>query len=365
VAALRAERVVVDGTPAESLPCGEGGACARDVRDTWEGRAKRGATLRWLATCGKDARECDDAWLTDADVRTVVVRASALVQLTARLLGVARVPHDLPATWGAPTEPRAIGVEQRGAGGGASRDVFLSLRPEREVSAAWLALRERAARPALVVVTTTRRLDPELVARHGPMDRVELLALDQALALESGAVALTLAGAGMRALAPERATNDVEGERAEEAEPKTRKKAAAHVPLRKTRGLALPPVATWRDLRVCLVNPTTVRFDAGGKYARFTAAQLGLASGTTQKPTRAWMVLAMTCDHGGLFTYVKFDKRWGVVRRCVSRLGLRMQELFGVEEPPFERPWNGTYRAKFIARVGVPGSESDEGTDDD
>jgi hypothetical protein len=349
--ALRAERILVDGTPAEALPCKEGGACTREVRDVWEGRGRKDPRKRWLAVCGEEPAECEDAWLADHEVRTMVVRLPALVQTTAYLFGVTRVPADLPAAWGAPGEPRAIGVCE-------PREVFLSLRPERELTSSWLALRERAARAALVIVPTTRRISAELTARHGPMDRVEIVALADAVTLKDGALALSVAGAGLRVLGPERAKNDVAGGELEAEEEKP-KKAATKAPMRKARGLALPPIKKWRDLRVCLVNPTTVRLDGGGKYARFTAAQLGLASTTTLRPTRAWLVLAMTCDHGGLFNYKKFDKRWPVVRRCVSDLGVKMQELFGIEEPPFERPWDGMYRSKFVARVGVPKGEDE------
>ena len=137
-----------------------------------------------------------------------------------------------------------------------------------------------------------------------------------------------------------------------------------------TRPLPLAPpfdalLAAWRELRVCLLDATTVRFDGCGKYARFTALDLGLASRATHKPTRAWEVLAMTCDHGGAFTYTKFEKRFTVARKQVSLLGLRLQALFGIDEPPYQEPWSGVYRSKFIARVGLPAEGEGKGGSDE
>ena len=343
VAALRAERVLEAGSAAEALPCSHRAGCTREVREV------KG---RWLATCGQSPPECDDEWLGREAVATVVIRLASLATLIARQLGVRRAREDLPHAWGAPAEPRLLGTQERASFEGAVRDVFLSLRPRAEVTVAWLALRERAARAALVIVPTARRLAPEVPARHGPMDRVEILALDDALTLKDGVVALGSRGAGLHAVRAERAGNDTSEAAPDGTRLSPKKK---HEPMRKTRGLALPPIAKWRDLRVCLLEENTVRLDGGGKYARFTASELGLVWTSTHKPTRAWEALAMTCEHAGLFDYTKFDRRWDVVRRHVSDLGKRMQKLFAIDEPPYEPPCDGVYRAKFAARVGVPG----------
>ena len=355
LAALRAEGVLEDGRPAETLPCEEDELCDREVRDTWEGKkGPHDAARRYLAVCGRYQPHCDSEWVDESEVRTVHVRLEALQRMVMRLLAVRPGPSELPRAraWGERPEPRRIGT--RGGHGGATRDVFLSLRPRNELTRSWLALRERGARGVLVIVPTMRRLEEEVVATCTPIDDVEILALDEALTVRDGVVA---ASAGLRTIAAVTASNDAAApERAAKAKPKP----ARHQPLRKTRGSELPPIRTWRDLRVCLVDEKTVRFDGGGKYARFTALDLGLASRATHKPTRAWAVLAMTCDHGGLFTYTKFEKRFTVARKQVSLLGLKLQALFGIDEPPFQEPWGGVYRSKFIARVGVPGATEGE-----
>ncbi len=363
IAALHAERVLEDGPPAEVLPCAHQAGCSRDVRDTWEGsRRLRDAARRYLAVCGQDPPACDGGWLAEDDVRTTVVRLEALVRMVTRHLGVRAGAFELPRTWGAPGEPRLIGTQARAALEGATRDVFLALRPHAELSPSWLALRERSARAAVVLVPTLRRVPPELAAAHGPLDTVEILALDEAFVVRDGGIAPSAREAGLRTLGAVPPLNDAG---APAAAAKAKPKPGRHAPLRKTRGLELPPIRAWRDLRVCLLDDTTVRFDGCGKYARFTALDLGLASRTTHKPTRAWAVLAMTCDHGGAFTYTKFEKRFTVARKQVSLLGLRLQALFGIDEPPFQEPWSGVYRSKFIARVGLPGAVDGEGGGDE
>ncbi len=363
--ALRAERVIEDGTAVEALPCPHKAGCTREVRDTWEEEKKPARHLesarplesarRYLAVCGQDPAECDGGWLTEGEVRTMVVRLEALVRMVTRHLGVRPGVDELPRAWGAPGEPRLIGTQERAALEGATRDVFLALRPHAEISPAWLALRERGTRAAVVLVPTMRRIAPELSAAHGPLDRVEILPLGEAFAVRDGSVALSAREAGHRAIGAVKAGNDAD------ALPRQKKetpKPLRHPQLRRTRGAELPPIQTWRDLRVCLLDEKTVRFDGCGKYARFTAHDLGLASRKTLKTTRAWSVLAMTCDHGGAYT--KFEKRFVLVRKQVSLLGLRLQALFGIDEPPFHEPSSGVYRSKFIARVGLPAEADGE-----
>jgi hypothetical protein len=206
-----------------------------------------------------------------------------------------------------------------------------------------------------------RRVAPEIASAHGPLDEVEILSLGDALAVRDGAIAPSLRDAGLRAIRAVGASNDRSKgkEQGEKAKPKRSRPAQ----LRSTSGGELPPIRAWRELQVCLVKTDTVRLAGAGKYGLFTALDLGLASRTTHRVTRAWTVLAMTCDHGGAFTYTKFEKRFSVARKHVSILGLRLQALFGIDEPPFEEPWSGVYRSKFIARVGVPGAEGVEGGD--
>ena len=272
VAALRAERVLEDGTLAEALPCPHQAGCSREVRDTWEGPKRlHDAARRYLAVCGQDPPACDGGWLTEDDVRTMVVRLDALVRMITRHLAVRPGAFEVPRAWGAPGEPRLIGTQAHAAPPGTTRDVFLALRPHAELSRSWLALRERGARATVVLVPTMRRVAPELASAHGPLDLVEILALDETLAARDGVIAPRTRDAQKHTIAAASASNDASP--AARAKPKP----ARHEPLRKARGLELPPIRAWRELRVCLLDATTVRFDGCGKYARFTALDLGLA----------------------------------------------------------------------------------------
>jgi hypothetical protein len=174
IVALRAEHVLEDAGPAEALPCPHRADCAREVR-------------------------------------TMVVRLGHLVRVATSLFAVDRGTIELPHSWGAPTEPRAIGVQERAALEGARRDVFLALRPAIEVSGSWLASRERAARAAVVLVPTMRRIASQLAAQHGPMDKVEIVALEDALVVKDGRITVSARGAALRMVKPAKAGNDTSG----------------------------------------------------------------------------------------------------------------------------------------------------------
>ena len=368
LAALRAEHVLEDGTPAEALPCPHKAGCTREVRDTWE-RTKPARLLdasrpsarspetarRFLAVCGQDPPECDGGWLGEGEVRTmVVVGSEALVRMVTRHLGVRPGVDELPRAWGAPGEPRLIGTQQRAALEGATRDVFLALRPHAELSPAWLALRERGGRAAVVLVPTMRRVAPELSGAHGPLDKVEIVALDDALAVRDGASCRWSARRqGCRTIgAAVKAGNDAGGpSEAAKKEPKPPR----HEQMRKTRGLELPPIRTWRDLRVCLLDETTVRLDGCGKYARFTALDLGLASRTTHKPTRAWEVLAMTTATTAAPSPTRSSRSASPWRgsRCPSSACAFRRSSASTSRRTRSRGAACT-ASKFIARMGVP-----------
>ncbi len=212
IVALRAEHVLEDAGPAEALPCPHHRDCAREVRDTWEdGPRIRDVKRRYLTACGQAPPACEATWLSEDELRTMVVRLAHLVRVATRSFAVDRGKSELPHSWGAPTEPRAIGVQERAAIEGASRDVFLALRPQIEVSGSWLAARERAARAAVVLVPTMRRIASELAAQHGPMDKVEIVALEDALVVKDGRIAVSARGAALRMVKPAKAGNDTSG----------------------------------------------------------------------------------------------------------------------------------------------------------
>jgi hypothetical protein len=214
IVALRAEHVLEDAGPAEALPCPHRTDCAREVRDTWEdGPRVRDVKRRYLTVCGQAPAACEATWLAEDELRTMVVRLGHLVRVATRSFAVERGKSELPHSWGAPTEPRAIGTQERALLDGASRDVFLALRPQIEVSASWLAMRERGARAAVLLVPTMRRIASELAMQHGPMDKVEIVALEDALLVKDGRITVSPRGAALRLVKPAAAGNDTSGKK--------------------------------------------------------------------------------------------------------------------------------------------------------
>jgi hypothetical protein len=78
------------------------------------------------------------------------------------------------------------------------------------MTASWLSMREGASRAAVVLVPTMRRIASELAAEHGPLDKVEIVALEDALAVHGGgAILLSPRGAVVRGVTGEHPVNDV------------------------------------------------------------------------------------------------------------------------------------------------------------
>ena len=349
-AALAAAGIAVPGADAESLPCAHRAGCARDVRRADDGHR------RLVAICGQSPPECDPIELAEQDVATVRLALSGLTATMRKLLSVRpSAGHATHATKGSARarEPIALGVQERRAFGEVPRDAFLALRPEDDATPAWLTLRERVSRPAVVFVPTARRIASEVLARHAAGDRVEIVALEDALVVKNGAIALSARAAGpalhvVRAAiaAPEVAPRDEE----------PRRGGTRRDPLRKTRGLELPPVKKWRELRACLLDGETLRFDGAGKYARCSYQDLGFGmTSNRSKARRDWTIVIMVCEGDGILDWAKFDRKWDVARKYVSNVNKRMKELFGIDDDAFEQPKDGIYRSKFRARVGLPG----------
>ena len=347
--ALVAERLVVRGARAESLACAHRAGCEREVRDTGE----RGAA-RFFAVCGQTPPECDPEPVSEAELETVRIDLDAVVKVVRRLFGVKGGLRLVPPGEGerAGGEPIALGVQEGTGAGEPARDAFFAPRPATQLGGAWIGLRERAARRGIVLVPTASALGPERMARHASDDRVEIVALEDVIGVRDGGLVVAGTGGERAGTLPEEARDAANDPGAPAEDDGTRRPRRA--PLRKTRGIELPPVTKWSELRVCLLDGETVRFDGAGKYVRCTLHDLGMASKQNRKATRAWDVLVRTCVGEGRFEHRVFDRRWDVARRHVSDLGRKLQALFGIWEVPFEEPKGGEYRAKFRAREGVP-----------
>jgi len=246
------------------------------------------------------------------------VSASDLSRVLRVLYGLSGRGRPVPAVFEAVAAP----LGWMGAGKDA-REVLLCARPPGGLST---ALERR--RPTLVLVPTARHLTPELRERHAPGAVVTLEALEEAL--------VPLGGRLVRraAIAPDAP---------ETGAPPVR-------PSIRLLGLA----KRWTELRICVVDRTTVRVDAGGRCIRCTYVDLGMAHGHNRRPTLAWEVLEEVCQHHGCFRTRRFGNE-NATRQLLHRVGRDLQELFGIEGSPFHRYRSDCgWRVRFEVRPDLP-----------
>ncbi len=265
-AAFTACGVIVNARDAETMPCRERAGCVREVRDTGDAGPRR-----FVAVCGQTPPECDPMFVTVDSLARVQVSVAGVAALLRKLFAIVGAPA-IPKRVGG--EPIVLGAQDRRAFGEGTRDAFLAMDPASDAFAPWLALRDRAARGAVVFVASSRGLAPELLGRYAVGDRVEIVLLEDALVVRGGAIALTARAAGppLRVVAGGARGADADDAIAKDA---TREEALAAMTaprgerrrrkaLRKTKALDLPPITVWSELRVCLVDGETVRLDGAG-----------------------------------------------------------------------------------------------------
>jgi hypothetical protein len=116
------------------------------------------------------------------------------------------------------------------------------------------------------------------------------------------------------------------------------------------RGLA----KRWAEMRLCLLDRTTVRVDVGGRCIRCTYIDFGMAHARTRKPTRAWEIVQEICERGGYFRTRRLADA-DATKKLISRLSRDLQELFGIEGSPFHRYRSDCgWKARFEARRDLP-----------
>jgi hypothetical protein len=187
--------------------------------------------------------------------------------------------------------------------------------------------------PTLVLVPTARHLTPQLRERHAPGAPVVLEALEEAL--------VSLGGRFVRraAIAPDAPGIDVAAVE--------RMKIAPTIVL---RGVA----KHWTDLRICLLDSTSVRVDAPGRSLRCTHVDFGMAHGRTRRPTLAWEVLEEVCLRGGFFHTSRFGNA-NATKKLISRVRRDLQQLFDIPGSPFHRYRSDCgWRSRFKTRPDLP-----------
>ncbi len=274
----------------DTYPCPKSGrSCPRVVVPVPRNKAHP-----FLAVCG-DRRGCVSVPLTEAQTELHALNRRAWVALLRRVYGLdGAISYDVPGMFGL----WAIG-QVRG------RDVFLAEKPDGHDLLQFVLTREAMPRPARVLVPTGQRVDSFLLQRCGAGKHVELVVLEDDLALADG----------------ELTARRIDSAADEQRTPTTRSHA-----------LTLPPGTTWRDLRIYRVDGHTVSVRGAGMHKRLTYVDLGMASEKNREPTKAWELFMALCDGGGTL-------RWRgdavTVKRQVSTLRTQLKEAFGLQDDPF------------------------------
>jgi hypothetical protein len=325
---LRAAGLVRAAPAAATWPCDRGGACHRQVCPS-----PRGSATPLYAACDDGGAEdaCPSIDLAHDDVAQESVAVADLVKTLRalyRLEGSARAPSAIGP------EPFALGEELVGE---IRRDVFLVLDAAKPVLPHFLAVRERAARPTLVLVSTAHRLAPETATRYAPGAHVEVELLEDALAVRGDKV---VRAGNLRLVAPKPL---------ELAEPVTA--------VRKRKGMTAPTgriaeeigATSWSAIKITVVDGHTVRIQNGKATIRRSYIDLGLASHGNRNPTDKWKLLLLLCAGHGKFRWKDLGT-FATARNAVYVLRKALKESFGLEDDPFHkfRAVDG-WRAKFFA----------------
>jgi hypothetical protein len=218
-----------------------------------------------------------------------------------------------------------------------AREVLLCARPQ-----TGLARALRRTRLTLVLVPSARHLTPLLRERHAPGARVELEALEEALVALGGRLVRRAS------IAPDAPRIERPPMQPGAASPPYGSPSTPHtVPL---RGIA----KRWTEVRICMVDRTTVRVDVEGRCVRCTHIDFGMAHSRTRKPTRVWEVVQEICERGGFFRTSRLGSA-DATKKLVSRVSRDLQELFGIEGPAFHRYRSDCgWRSRFEARGDLP-----------
>jgi hypothetical protein len=246
------------------------------------------------------------------------ISASDLARVLRVLYGLSGRGRPVPAIFDAAAAPLGwMGTEKN------AREVLLCARP-----ASGLAKALQRRKPTLVLVPTARHLTPALRERHAPGAVVTLEALEEAIVALGGRL---VRRAAIAPDAPDLGVRPVQ-------------------PSIRLVGLA----KRWTEMRICLLDRTTVRIDVGGRCIRCTHVDLGMAHHRTRRPTLAWEVLEEICERGGYFNTSRLGNA-NATRQLIHRVSRDLRDLFGIEGSPFHRYRSDCgWRSRFEARPDLP-----------
>jgi hypothetical protein len=258
--------------------------------------------------------------------------ATDLARTLRALYGLAGRGRPVPPVFAA----AATTLGWMGTGYGA-REVLFCARPR-----TGLARALRRKRRTLVLVPSARHLTTVLRARHAPGARIELEALEEALVVLDGRLVRRAS------IAPD--APGIEPSPVQPGVPLPPDGSPSTPPTVPLRGLA----KRWTEMRVCLLDRTTVRVDVGGRCLRCTHIDFGMAHARTRRPTRSWEVVEELCERGGYFRTTRLADAEGT-KKLINRASHDLQELFGIEGSPFYRYRSDCgWRSRFEARPDLP-----------
>jgi hypothetical protein len=317
--ALRAEAIVRDAEPAKTWPCEHIGCARLVVADERSGH---------LALCTREPVECETLTLGSEQLAQQHVSMDRLLAVARRELRIdGSEPTDRDGGRGA-RQPVCIGEQ----GVASPRDVFWMPRAHSAALEPFLAMREHAPRPTLLLLPTLTGLEAHVAVRHAAGAKVEIDALAEALGVRDGRIVALRRLRAAPAPAPEPDTSGAADS------------SAPACPL-------VPRARCWEDVRIQALDGETVLVIVGRRKQRLTCFDLGLAS-KSRKPVRAWEMLLAVCAGEGSFRWKQF-RTFGNAKTILWRLRKALCAAFGIADDPFhDFSYEDQWRAKFRAGVG-------------
>jgi hypothetical protein len=223
--------------------------------------------------------------------------------------------------------------------GDADREVYLLTGPSPFLNMAILGLRR-----SLLLVPTARLVSAEERAKHAAGAFVVIDVLAESVTVRDG----RLARAGVRApSAP-----DLSALSPVPAPPPALPAALSSAPPPASRLIA--GASRWNEIRISLIDATTVRIELPGVSVHRTYVDLGMAHSKNRQPRRVWELLVELCEGHGIFLSTRFGSG-DATKKLVSRLGGELGAIFGLEDSAFHpyRPTEG-WQTRFQAspRIG-------------
>ncbi len=337
-AALVGAGVLRAGPPATTYPC-DGLDCAREVRARTDGRD---GARRFLAVCTRTPRACETVHLAESELAQETIALGPFLEAVRSVLRIERPLDDgALAARARSSAPVLLGEQVQD---GTARDVFFARRPRAAAFRALLAERQTAARATLVLIPTARGIAPEVLARHGG-GHVQIAVLADWLTTQNGKI-VAAARAHLRIVPPAGATAPA---------------ANAPAPPRRSALDQLPRPKRWNEVTFYLVDhESAIGVEIGRRQRRITAADLGMTSGRTHTPVRAFVLLRRICDGNGVFD----TRPWGGRengKQIVSELRRALGAAFALEEAAIEpysrstKSWKPRFRAFMAAPREVRG----------